>query len=281
MAVTITSFPLFTALPIELRSKIWEHCLPGPRIVEAFIKGHMLPRVRDKNLNADLLSSSEPTSPILGRPPESRPESRELAEAEGTPESSDRQAPIYITSSPLPTPLLHTCHESRELAQKRYALSFGTASFPPRVYFNSALDTLYLPYWSFTDGSAEFVSYTNPAGPLVVQHVAFDLDKWYSSWEHEHLNYQIEPMKWPNLKSVTFLLFEPHPESRCSCCEEPKRPEVLGGVSFVDLEGDERVWAGKCLEDCEQALLEMREGSLGWKGPEVRAMALARGGKRV
>jgi hypothetical protein len=281
MAVVLTSFPLFTALPTELRSKIWEYCLPEPRIVEVFIKGHLLPRVRDKNLYADPLSSSEPTSPILRRLPEPQPESRELAEEEETPESSNRQAPIYITSSPLPTPLLHTCHESRELAQKRYTLSFGTAFFPPRVYFNSALDTLYLPYWSFTDGSAEFVSYTDPAGPLVVQHVAFDLDKWYSSWEDEHLNYQIEPMKWPSLKSVTFLLSEPHPEGRCSCCEKPERPEVLGGVSFVDLKGDERVWAGKCLEDCEQALLEMREGCPSWKGPEVRAMALVRDGKRV
>jgi 2EXR family len=41
MANEHTGFALFTSLPLELRLKIWEHTLQ-PRIVEIFIKGHLL-----------------------------------------------------------------------------------------------------------------------------------------------------------------------------------------------------------------------------------------------
>lgn len=80
---------------------------------------------------------------------------------------------------------------------------------------------------------------------------------------------------------MTFLLSKPHPGVLCSYCEEPKRPEVLGGVGFAGLEGEESRWVEKTLEDCERALEEMREEHTGWEGPEVRVMALMRDGERV
>lgn len=157
------------------------------------MKGHPPPHVRDKNLKTNLLSSSELASPVLDHIFQPEPDSQEPAE-EGTPDEPQPKAPIYITSSPIPTPLLHICQETRALAQKHYVLSFETPSSPPRVYFNPAIDTLYLPYWSFEHGSFEFASWTQgPAEglprPPSVQYIAFDLDKWYSYWDDDHLNY--------------------------------------------------------------------------------------------
>jgi hypothetical protein len=218
---------------------------------------------------------------VLNQLFEPQPERLGPAEEEEPSQFSYSQEPIYITSSPLPTPLLHTSHESRTVAQKHCVLSFVTSSSPPRVYFNSALDTLYLPYWSFTEGSSEFASLTTASRP--VQHVAFDLDKWYysSDWLDDHLNYQIEPLQWPGLKSVTFLLRKPNPGGLCSCLEELERPEVLGGVGFVELEGEERVWVDNARGDCERALKKMREENDGWEPPAVVFKALARNGVRV
>src|ERR1700728_96713 len=40
MAEASTSLTLFSALPVELRCKIWENCYREPRNVEVFIEGH-------------------------------------------------------------------------------------------------------------------------------------------------------------------------------------------------------------------------------------------------
>jgi hypothetical protein len=49
---------------------------------------------------------------------------------------------IARNSAPPPPVALQICHESRKEALKYYILSFGTAVYPPTVYFNYEIDTL-------------------------------------------------------------------------------------------------------------------------------------------
>lgn len=53
---------------------------------------------------------------------------------------------VFWSRAPIPV-LLHINHETCELAQKHYSLSFGTCASWGRVYFNFELDALGLPYY--------------------------------------------------------------------------------------------------------------------------------------
>ena len=70
--------------------------------------------------------------------------------------------------------LLHTCRESREVALKYYALSFSITNFPPQIYVDFSVDTIYF------GPNSDFYNTQNPPVPTrlgVPIPIPQDLDK--------------------------------------------------------------------------------------------------------
>lgn len=106
------TFAPFPRIPPEIRIKIWKQALPGPRTIT------VVPHLE--------LSAAERRTPIAFR-------------------LDDEPTPVKTTTSPIATPLLHVCKESRHEALKVYQVAFqerfmGMGGF----YFDFSRDTLYL-----------------------------------------------------------------------------------------------------------------------------------------
>jgi hypothetical protein len=300
-------------LPLELRLKIWEWALPGARIVEVFIKGHL-----DKKSQAE--TKVEPgdggkhygkegaaegiqnlwlIEDAVGTSGEGINPGAVLADAdfddydcEGDASDSasvltigkiNPKCLVYVSTSPAPT-LLHVCRESQEVALKKYQPRFGTYHAMARIYFNNELDTLYFTYWSFDYGTSQFANLVVAHEELGVQRVAFEFDRWLSEGKTDYINYQIAPRKWPGLREITLLAGHPHPEDLCGCRREPERPNVLGTVDFVSLmTTSERhlKWNNMLLSDTREVLAQMETKYPGWEGQDVRILGFTRNGVRV
>lgn len=101
---TPMSFTLFSALPTELRLKVWDLSLPGRRIVAV----------------------TYTCAPASG--------------SHGTPHEQQKRG----CTSPTPIPgTLHVNRESRNEALLSYKLSFGIPHGRAKVFFNPALDVMY------------------------------------------------------------------------------------------------------------------------------------------
>ncbi|ROV94702.1 hypothetical protein VSDG_06140 [Cytospora chrysosperma] len=151
------TFHLFSRLPAELRWKIWDFNLPGPRIVSI--------RCGPESL------SSCPGLDSGGRP---SPFS-----------SSGCTSPAAIPAN------LHVCHESRREALRRYRLSFGIARLPGQVFFDPDHDVLYFgPRDGFMASEANLrtvLSLCDPAELARVKRVAInDALFWVyeNAWHH-------------------------------------------------------------------------------------------------
>ncbi|KAF8861544.1 hypothetical protein BDZ45DRAFT_258901 [Acephala macrosclerotiorum] len=120
-----TMFTLFNRLPVELRLKIWEAALPGPRVVNIREKRLKKPRQPERE-------HIEETSPDFDLP------------------TFSRYNPVGLTSDSEAPSLLFTCRESYNVASKFYVLSFTQATSIPETYFDFHKDTLYLRYDTFT-----------------------------------------------------------------------------------------------------------------------------------
>ena len=109
-----SSFEKFGELPPELRIKIWQHAIPGPRtvIVES-------PFTRAQN-----------------RAPKS------LEDALGRTYEKDAAELNWRSTTRIPT-LLHVNAEARHEALQHYQLSLGVGSARPRIYVDFSRDTLF------------------------------------------------------------------------------------------------------------------------------------------
>lgn len=117
---------LFPLLPAELRWKIWDLNLPGPRIVSIRCGSDSTSLATGSGLDADGpgRSSQEGLGPSFSASASSL-------------SPSDCTSPASIPTN------LHVCHESRREALRRYRPSFGTARRPGRVFFDRDRDVLY------------------------------------------------------------------------------------------------------------------------------------------
>ncbi|KAF3770074.1 hypothetical protein M406DRAFT_66519 [Cryphonectria parasitica EP155] len=140
------TFHPFPRLPPELRWKIWAYNLPDPRIVS-------------------IRCGSDPTSPQETSSPSSS--------------CSSSSSPLPGCSSPALIPAnLHTCHESRREALRRYRLSFGITRGPGHIFFDPGADTLYFgPRDGFMASEAQLrtvLALCDPAELARVERVAIN-----------------------------------------------------------------------------------------------------------
>ncbi|TEY31044.1 hypothetical protein BOTCAL_0825g00030 [Botryotinia calthae] len=105
------TFTVFPDLPLELQRKIWEFAaVPIPRAIEIQCK-------YKKNPNKHVTSFYEKVFNI------------------------QRRVRYYTTTSPIPTNLLHTCSESRNIALRNYSFR---AFFRQPFYINEDLDVFWV-----------------------------------------------------------------------------------------------------------------------------------------
>jgi hypothetical protein len=117
-------FTLFNRLLIELRLKIWEAALPGPRVINIIER-----RVKRKG------------DPAFNPP---------------FPKGAQENVLVLWLYSKAPS-ILFACRESRSITSKVLIPSFAFASSIPEIYFNFQIDTLYLRSNTFVfDDTKEF-----------------------------------------------------------------------------------------------------------------------------
>lgn len=107
-----SSFTKFKELPPELRIKVWQQAMPGPRII--IVES---PFTKTQNQEARSLEDS------LSRAPK-----------------KDILEPTWRTRTEIPT-LLHVNAESRHEALKRYQRFLGAGTAQPRIYIDFSRDT--------------------------------------------------------------------------------------------------------------------------------------------
>ncbi|KAH6604264.1 hypothetical protein Trco_007710 [Trichoderma cornu-damae] len=122
----LDSFYSFAKLPTELRLKIWELSLPGPRLV---------------SIQCGSSSASLPEPVAL---------------ASNAASSSNGAGTGCTSSAPIPVNL-HVCAESRFEALQIYRPSFGFTRCPGQVLFNPEVDIMYFgPREGFMAADSQF-----------------------------------------------------------------------------------------------------------------------------
>ncbi|EPE09975.1 hypothetical protein F503_05070 [Ophiostoma piceae UAMH 11346] len=135
------TFPYFSQLPPELRLKIWEYNLPSCRFVSIRCGYKSQPFPQQAPTPS---SGSKPRRKTSRRAPSSSSSSSSSSSASSIASTACKPAPIGLCTSTAPVPAnLHVCHESRTEALCCYALMFGMARQPGRVYFDPDDDFLY------------------------------------------------------------------------------------------------------------------------------------------
>ncbi|KAH8597318.1 hypothetical protein B0O99DRAFT_618526 [Bisporella sp. PMI_857] len=129
-----TTFPQFSLLPAELRDKVWEFALPGPRIIYLYefnTRSHGCSRVWSNKPNH---SSGNAAFYDLDNPSDSDHVSitRTIGPCHG------------FKSVGSTIPLMFACKEAYNIGVKTYPLSFGTTTSFPATRFNFEIDTLYI-----------------------------------------------------------------------------------------------------------------------------------------
>jgi len=109
VAAPVTEFAYFKHLPPEVRVKIWQLLLPGPRIVEIKIK-----KIYDRWVD----------EPGKGR--------RQVFPKKDT----------RFVSNAIPPLLLVVCYESRQEARRQYEVVFPTKRSPAQIYVNFKIDRI-------------------------------------------------------------------------------------------------------------------------------------------
>lgn len=112
MKASYSSFTKFKQLPPELRIKIWQYAMPGPRTVI----------VESPFLNTRIQTT------------------RSLEDALWRTSSREAQADTWRSQTEIPA-LLHASAEARHEALKHYQLSLGSGTAQPRIYIDFSCDT--------------------------------------------------------------------------------------------------------------------------------------------
>ena len=111
-----STFTFFNRLPIEIRLKIWEAALPGPRLIN----------IIEKRLKAKDHSTLNPPSP-----------------------SSSYPGTLALWSASKAPSTLFVCRESHQITSKFLVPSFAFPGSIPEIHFDFGVDTLYLRFDNF------------------------------------------------------------------------------------------------------------------------------------
>lgn len=172
-------FPNFRQLPAELRLKIWQDALPGPRTIHLVNRLTRLPSSSPSSPDGDESASSgyspigeQYVPPGLPLPRKSKPARRRMVSHC----MSTVRCPREIIS------MLHTCRESRLEALSRYQPLFAPKSLnDPRFrlhYFDPLVDGIFLEEiwpWVGTGNS-------KPTNIFKARHLSISCNAWFFKW---------------------------------------------------------------------------------------------------
>ncbi|KAH6684494.1 hypothetical protein B0J14DRAFT_13977 [Halenospora varia] len=274
----LQQFTLFPFLPLDLRLMIWEYSINQTRIVE-------------------LCQSLEGRGPDDWKPGD----------------SEYNENPFYSPTT-IPT-ILHTNQESRAFGLTYYTLSFPRCSEPPRIYFCTKFDTLFLPGWCFADRHRNWEDQTSQLCRSKIRRLAVEFDGWCGRWKAGTLTTggELSLKDYPNLEEVTIVLRKNDISQGITFHVFKKIEPELGQVEFQNLGPNEEspyeeedyrrtdfLWEGFGVEQdsdkpmtvsqtivryvelsFEDSCKEMIAKNESWKRPLLRVVGLRRDGVRM
>ncbi|MCJ1248771.1 hypothetical protein MMC30_005990 [Trapelia coarctata] len=243
-----SEFTLFPALPAELRLKIWEFALPGPRVVE--IKA--------------------PPPSFADRPPDSA--------LDDFTSSCAIPTLLHVNSEARGIALKHyELSFATGTFPPRIYFSFerDTLYFPEYVFDDGGVADI-----------TPFIMAISSSERARVRRVAVDVDRWFASNdnsdyvdEESSMNGQVHVAALSGLQELCWVVLEPLPDGRCSSCEDKVQPKWLGEVG---LEDRAKGYNKSIYRDTDVYLDKMAKNlGQGWRRPVVRVVALTRDGVRV
>lgn len=269
----LSSFDRFSLLPPELRLRIWETMLPGPRVLEICVPQKTWPIPRDHAYRESESEDEEDEATTWAN----------MESTEGVGKIVGVDPPEFFCSASIPV-ILHVNLESRMLALQHYTLAFRSPcrQRPANIFINFDIDTLYFPEWVFDNDSvgdiSPFENATLDSDRALVKHVAIDILRWFHA-EGSRINGQINFSKWIGLKTLTWVSQKAWDDGRCITCEDRGRPEHLGEVGLLAHEDGKR-FGVKETESYLKLRTEKLSKYLGedWAAPKVKSMSLVRDG---
>ncbi|KUJ11574.1 uncharacterized protein LY89DRAFT_722697 [Mollisia scopiformis] len=160
------TFTVFGLLPTELRLRIWEFAIPGPRTICLNLvpckdeTRHMA--IKDEGhdtLDAPELRDGETAASGSADP---RPTQEDESDSESDYEESIRSpfvTEVAFRSDCSPPSLLSVCQESRAVASKHYNKTFATPYAPGNTYFDFDRDTIYVRYNTVSPNGANYPAF--------------------------------------------------------------------------------------------------------------------------
>jgi len=169
--VSLTEFTLFPKLPAELRDQIWKFALPGPRTITV--------------IRRPLKNWAYRYTTITDRLRRTRL---------GLPTGKNDQFVKANTRGVLPTPLIHACHESRQIVLRRYELAFAEFLHEDPIYFSFDYDCLYFEDTMAFQAAFDGVLFDWPPSPSdhatcwrkQLRHLAIG-GKTFASWKTDFM----------------------------------------------------------------------------------------------
>jgi len=247
-----SQFTIFPTLPAELRLKIWEFALPGPRVVEIkapdciFLEG-------DPIASLDFTSACAVPTPL-----HVNSEAREVAL---------QHYQLSFATGTFP-PRIYFCFER------------DTLYFPEWVFDDGSVPDI-MP----------FVTAISSSERARIRSVAVDVDRWFGNNMDSDdegdpifaINGQLKVEALEGLRELCWVMLEPLPDGRCSSCADKVRPKRLGEVGLEERVDEQYDQFRNGLKKETDAYLGKLARVLGerWRPPLVRVMALTRDGVRV
>ncbi|CAG8959828.1 hypothetical protein HYFRA_00001736 [Hymenoscyphus fraxineus] len=156
--VAPTSFHPFGRLPLELRLDIWQHALPGPRIVD--LKTQVAPsHIGSTRVRSDkaITTSSSNTQTAIAVPDVPEFSMDDIFDASIRPR--DRHSRYgFRTDCPAPV-LLYVCRESYAVVAKFYTPMFNTPNVYATIWFDPTIDTLLINDETFARSNRSYNIY--------------------------------------------------------------------------------------------------------------------------
>jgi 2EXR family len=108
--------------------------------------------------------------------------------------------------------LMYVCREAREEALKSNKLYFGSDLYPARIFFNPAIDTLYLPedIWN-SDTNGIITQLRMDHGTDTIRYLAGDLEAWM---DHFSSLFESDLSHFNNLEDIIMVIDEESDEYR-------------------------------------------------------------------